>query len=135
MAGTYRSGSATNLRAADNSTYQVNSATGRTAWYGRISGVPNSLRSLSVTYTGSNSSSCAQALAVYNASYGTWSSLGTRTVGPTPATIAVTLGGTLANYVSGTTGNGDVLVRVQCMSLSAAAYYTSGDLLKVTYGS
>ena len=135
VAGSYRAGSASSLRAADGATYQVNAASGRSDWYGRITGVPNSLRSLAFTYTGSSSAACTQRVMLYNWTYGSWAVLTSRTAGTTAATVTAAAGGTLSNYVSGSTGNGDVAVRVQCTSPSYyTAFFTSGDLLKITYG-
>ena len=45
----------------------------------------------------------------------------------------MTLGGTLADYVSGTTGDGDVAVRVRCTRADAYNFATRGDLLRVTF--
>jgi hypothetical protein len=52
LAGSLRSGNAGQLAAADNSYLQVNAVQGQTSWYGRFSSVPNSLKTLTVTYTG-----------------------------------------------------------------------------------
>jgi hypothetical protein len=138
FAGTYRSGSAASLSALDNVAYQLNSAFApysETSWYGRISNVPNSLTSLTVTYGGSNSLPCSQTVAVWNWTSGYWQVLDSRSVGSTAVTITAPLSGTLANDVSNTTGNGDVAVRVQCTRMDWAQFFSSGDLLKIVYGS
>ena len=59
----------------------------------------------------------------------------TRTAGTTPVTISGVAAGTLADYVSGTTGNGDVAVRVHCARSDTLAFTSSTDLLKLVYGS
>ncbi len=41
--------------------------------------------------------------------------------------------GTLADYVSGTSGDGDVAVRIRCARSDATSFYASGDLMKVVY--
>jgi hypothetical protein len=115
----------------DGATYQVDSTWGWSSWYGRFAGVPKSIRSLSITYTGSTSAECNQALVVYNTTYGVWLSVDTRTVGSTPVTTTATVGGTVSSYVSDT---GDVLVGVQCISPYGSPFYVSGDLLQITYG-
>jgi hypothetical protein len=40
--------------------------------------------------------------------------------------------GTPADYVSGSTGDGEVAVRIRC-SRSDGSFYTSADLLRITY--
>ncbi len=76
--------------------------------------IPNTLTSLSVTYRGLNSSTCTQNLAIWNWRTGVWVSLGSRSVGTTEVETSPRPTGALADYVSGTTGNGDVAVRVRC---------------------
>ena len=59
--------------------------------------------------------------------------LSSRSVGRTEVTIAnLAPSGTLANYVSGTTGDGDVRVRVRCRR-SSPSFFASGDLLRISY--
>ena len=132
-AGSRRSGSASSLGADDNAYYQVNSTTSgtRTAdWYGNVTGIPNGTTSLKVTYRGKSSATCTQAVYVYNYAAGVWSQLDTRSIGTSEATVSVTPSGTLADYVSGTTGDGTVSVRVRCTKSSS--FYVSGDLMSVT---
>jgi hypothetical protein len=121
------------LAAADNSFIQFNSAQGRTSWYGRFSSIPNTLKSLSVGYTGSNSLACSQIISAYNWSTGFWVALDSRQVGPTSVTVSLAPAGTLTNYVSGLTGNGEVAVRVACTRADLASFYASGDQLKIQY--
>jgi hypothetical protein len=130
--GAVRAGDYTRLRAADGSAFQVNSSSGTTSWYGRIYSVPNALRNLKVTYTGWNSTTCSQTVSIWNWSTGLWVGLDSRSVGTTAITITAAPGGTLADYVSNSTGNGDVAVRIRC-SQSYASFYASGDLLKIVY--
>ncbi len=54
-------------------------------------------------------------------------------VGPTSATVSLAPTGTLANYVSGSSGNGDIAVRVACTRSDLASFYASGDQLKIQY--
>ena len=134
FSGSYRSGSATSLATLDNVSYQVNAAYGQTAWYGRIYNVPNALRSLSVTYNGSNSLACSQTVAIWNWTYGYWVALDSRTVGAA-TTVSASVGGTLADYVSYSYGNGDVAVQVRCLGGDYySPFYASGDLLRISYG-
>jgi hypothetical protein len=106
---------------------------GQTSWYGRFSSGPASLKTLTVTYTGSSSLACNQVVSVYSWTTGTWVALDSRQVGMSLATITATPSGALANYVSNTTGSGDVAVRVACSRSDLAGYYTNADLLRIQY--
>jgi hypothetical protein len=134
LAGTLAAGSVTSLAAVDGATYQVRStttATRQASWSGRVTGVSNALRSLRVTYAGKSSAACTQVLAVLNWQTGAWTTLDTRPAGTAQTIADRTVGGTLADFVSGTTGTGEVQVRVTCTSTSAS-FTTAGDLLRVT---
>ena len=130
--GTVRGGGPASLAADDGAYFQVASLGGSTLWWGRINGVPNTLTSLSVTYRGLSTAPCTQTIWIWNWQARVWSSLGSQSLGTTEAMTATTVTGTLASYVSGTTGNGDVAVRVGCTS--GASFTTSSDLLQITYG-
>jgi hypothetical protein len=58
--------------------------------------------------------------------------LDSRSLGTTEVQIDRFPSGALADYVSGTTGDGTLYVRVRCTS-SSGAFTTSGDLLRITY--
>ena len=134
--GSLRSGDASRLTSDNDSYYQVNSTTSGTRtsdWYGRMTGVSNALKSLSVTYKGKNSASCSQTLYVYNWTTGYWVKLDGRTVGTSVVTVSAAASGTLAEYVSGTSGDGDVAVRVRCTRGDGVNFYASGDLLKIVF--
>jgi hypothetical protein len=55
-----------------------------------------------------------------------------RSVGTTEALVDRTLGGTLADYVSGTSGDGEVRVRVRCTH-GSSSFYSRADVLRVIY--
>lgn len=131
--GYHRAGGTSSLAVDDGSSFQVTAASGTTAWYGRIYSVPNTLKSLRVVYRGWNSASCSQTVSLYDWTWGTWRTLDSRSVGTTELEVAASASGTLADYVSGATGNGDVAVRVRC-SLYGGSFYAAGDLLKIEYG-
>jgi hypothetical protein len=97
-----------------------------------MSGVPNSLTKLEVTYGGKNSQTCNQSIWVHNYSSGAWVKFTTVSVGTTERLIVVPVTGTLANYVSGSSGDGSVAVRVRC-ARDSGSFFTSADLLKVTF--
>jgi Subtilase family/Fervidolysin N-terminal prodomain/Putative Ig domain len=136
LAGSLRSGSASGLMADDNAYYEVNSTTSgqrTTDWYGTFTGVSNSLSNLRVSYTGKNSRSCTQVIFIWRWTTSSWVQLSSGSVGTTEISIAnLAPSGTLADYVSGTTGDGDVRVRVRCRR-SSQSFFASGDLLRISY--
>ena len=132
--GFLRAGDYTRLAAADGNAYQVSASYGAVSWYGRMYGVSNALTSLSVTYNGSASLTCSQTVALWNWVRGYWVTLDTRSVGTAAVQVTATAMGTLGEYVSGLTGDGDVAVRVRCTRTDTyTAFYSSGDLMKIVY--
>lgn len=128
-------GDATRLHADDGSLYEVaSSATGArlTSWYGRVGGVSNALTQLAVLFRGSHSAACAQSIYLWNWANGYWVRYSSMNGGPTEAEASFSLTGELASYVSGTTGNGEVAVRVHCTRSDTVGFTTSGDLLRVS---
>ncbi len=133
--GSLRGGGPAQLTADDNSYYHVNSTTSgtrTTAWYGRLTGVSNGLKSLKLTYKGKSSQSCTQTLAVWRWTTSSWVGLDSRTVGTAEVQVDRAPTGALADYVSGTSGDGEVRVRVRCTRTSSG-FYASGDLLRAVY--
>ena len=130
-AGSYVSGGVSSLAADDGAYLRLSSTNGSVLWWGRITGVPNTLKSLAVTYRGFSSAACTQTLSLYNWSVGTWTSLGSRTLGTVETETGVSAGGTLADFVSGSAGNGDVAVRVGCTG--GTPFTTSSELLGIAY--
>jgi hypothetical protein len=128
--GSVRSGGVSSLGADDNAFFQVASTSGSVMWWGRMTAVPNTLANLQVTYRGLSSPACTQNLAIWNWRTGIWVSLGSRTAGTTEVETSLTPTGTLADYVRGTTGNGDVAVRFRC---TGTTFTSSSDLLRVSY--
>ena len=135
--GSISSGSAASLGAADGSSLSVLSTSSRTpvaSWYGVMSGVvPNSLHGLTATYAGKSTASCTQVISIYNFSTGSWKTLDTRTAGTSLSTATIGVTGTLASYVSGSTGNGDVRLRVSCTGSSRTRFTDQGDLMQVSW--
>ena len=129
-AGSVRSGGVSSLGADDNAFFQVASTSGSVMWWARMTSVPNTLANLRVTYRGLSSPACTQNLAIWNWRTGIWVSLGNGTAGTTEAETSLAPTGTLADYVSGTTGNGDVAVRFRCIGTT---FTTNSDLLQVSY--
>jgi len=131
-AGSLRSGSYSQLAADDDSYYEVNSTSGGTSsWYGRYTGVSNALKSLKVTYKGKASATCNQTLALWRWTTSSWVSLDTRSVGTSELLVEKSPTGPLADYVSGSSGDGEVRARVRCSRSSS--FYNRGDLQRITY--
>jgi hypothetical protein len=133
--GALRAGSYSRLAADDNSYYEVNSTTSGTrtaSWYGRVGGVSNGLGSLRITYKGRNSISCSQTVWILNWTTNGWVQLDSRSVGTSEVLVDKQIAGALADYVSGTSGDGEVRVRVRCTH-GSSSFYTRADLLRVTY--
>jgi subtilisin len=133
--GSLRAGSYSRLTADDDSYYEVNSTTSGTrtaSWYGRVGGVSNELASLRLTYKGRNSRSCSQTVWIWNWTTNGWTLLDSRSVGTSEVLVDGLVGGTLADYVSGTSGDGEVRVRVRCTH-GSSSFYARADLLRVTY--
>jgi uncharacterized protein YkwD len=128
--GSYLGGGVSSLTADDNVNLRVASASGAVLFWGRMTGVPNTLKSLSVTYRGFSSAACTQTLSAWNWTLGVWSSLGSKALGTTETETVATVGGNLADYVSNTTGTGDVAIRFGC---SGGSLTSSTDLLRITY--
>jgi subtilisin family serine protease len=135
QSGSIRGGTSfANLEADDNVYFQVTSTSSGTrtsSWYGTFTGVGNDLRSLVVTYRGKNSGTCTQTVQIYNWSKGSWTQLDSRSVGTTEVQVQKSPGGTLADYVSGSSGAGSLRVRVRCTRSSG--FYSSADLLNVSF--
>ena len=130
-AGSYLGGGVSSLAADDGAHLRLAATTGSTLWWGRITGVPNTLTTLSIDSRGLGSVPCTQTISIWDWTFGTWRSLASRAVGTTESGTTVTVTGTLANYVSGSTGNGDVAVRVGCVG--SGSFTTSDELLRITY--
>lgn len=131
--GVYRSGSASSL-AADDSLFYVVASSGTSpsaAFYGTVSGVNNDLASLSWAYAGKNSASATQVLSLWNWTTSRWVTVDTRTVGTTVLTERGDAAGTMADYVSGTTGTGSI--RFQVRSTRSSSFTTSGGRMALQY--
>ena len=135
LSGSIRSGDATRLGSDDNLYYQVNSTTSSTytsAWYGKFTGVSNALTSLKVSYRGMSSRSVTQTVSLYRWTDGAWVTLDSRSVSTSEVGLTLTPTGTLADYVSGTSGDGEVRVRIRSTT-TGGTFYTSGDLLRIAF--
>lgn len=136
--GSTGSGTAGSLAADDDNFLVVNSTTKgtRTAtWYGTFTGVANTTSTMDATYTGKSTLTCTQVISMWRWTDSTWVVLDSRSIGTTEVSVAdLTPPGALADFVSGTSGNGDVRLRVSC-STGAGAFGLSGDLLRLVVGS
>jgi hypothetical protein len=136
QSGTAGGGTAASLSTDDNVFYNVNSTflgTRTTAWYGSFTNVTNSLNTLRVNYSGRNSvSSCTQTVHIWRWTTNAWVQLDSRAVGTTEVAINnLAPTGAAADYVSATTGDGEVRVRIRCTRTTNFA--SNGDLLRITF--
>jgi hypothetical protein len=131
--GTYRSGAPSSLVSDENVYYVVGSTptTPTSGFYGQVDGADNDIASLSYAYQGKNSLAATQVVALWNWTTNRWDTVDTRSVGATEILVSKTAGGTLANYVSGTTGAGSI--RLQVRNTAASAFTTSGDRMAIQY--
>lgn len=127
LTGTLRSGNAAALAAADSSYYQVNAAGTSTDWYGGFAAVPKGSANLVTTYAGHNSvSGLATQLSYYRWSSSSWVALGAATaIGTSDVTVTRSVP---ADAIS---TQGQVRIRVQ--TTGPAGFFTSANLLKLTY--
>ena len=135
--GSLTSGAAANLAADDGLfvTVTANSSFFQrvSSWYGTLPSVPNEASALTLSYKGKNSVTCSQTLSVWNWTSNSWTTIDTRSVGSTEVLIAVTPPGAPSTYVSGATGPGSVRLRVRCVAYTS--FSSSGNLMKLVYGS
>jgi hypothetical protein len=133
--GTAGGGTFASLSADDNVFYNVNSTltgTRTSSWYGSFTGVANGLSNLRANYRGRNSVSCTQTVHIWRWTTSTWVQLDSRAVGTTEvALLNLTPTGAAADYVSGTTGDGEVRVRIRCTR--ATNFASNGDLLRISF--
>ena len=133
VSGTLRT--ASQLCSDNNIYYQVNSTTSgsrTTAWYGAFPGVTKNLSSLKIAYAGKNSQTCSQTVSIWNWIINAWATLDQRNVGTGETLIANLIPiGSLSDYVSGTSGSGELRILVSCGA--GSNFYSSGDLLQITY--
>lgn len=101
-------------------------------WSGTVRGVDDAAPALSVTHVGRSDRSCTQTLQAWNFTTSTWRQLDSRTARSAEATVTTALPTPVRDYVSGSSGAGDVRLRVRC---TASARFThSTDLLALTVG-
>jgi hypothetical protein len=135
--GTLAGGSAASLAADDNQFLRVtstSSGTRTTTWYGTIAGVPDEAATLRIAYSGRNSRSCQQVVSAWRWTTSSWVQLDSRSVSNEVLLASLAPPGSPADWVSGTSGTGDVGVRVRC-TRSTRSFESDGDLLRVTWTS
>ncbi|MDQ4145032.1 MAG: S8 family serine peptidase, partial [Actinomycetota bacterium] len=135
LSGSLRSGTAARLAADDAVYYEVSSSTKSpyvASWYGSFTGVADSLSNLRITYKGKLSRKCTQVLSLYRWSTTSWVEVDSRTVSNTPVLIDKAVTGAPGDYVSGTSGDGELRMRVRCKA--NGSFFSSGDLMRISYG-
>ncbi len=134
QSGSLRSGGYAQLGSDDNAYYSVNSTTSGTrtgSWYGKVTGVSNNLGSLAVSYKGKSSRSCNQTVSLWRWTTSSWVVLDSRAVSTTEVPVDKALTSGLSDYVSGTSGDGEVRLRVRCTSSSW--FYSSADAARIVF--
>jgi uncharacterized protein YkwD/chitodextrinase len=126
QSGTVTSGYATNLRAQDSVLYNV--AGPGVGWWAAFT-LPTTPARLSVTYAGSVTASCTQTLSIWDWTTSTWQVLDARPASSVPRSLAVTLTGSLARFVSQSTG--EARVRVGCARTDGTSTTVRADRLTV----
>ena len=126
QSGTVTSGYASNLRAQDGATFNVTSQ--GVGWWGTFA-LPTSPASLSVTYAGSVTASCTQALSLWDWTTGTWQVLDSRAASSMTRRITVTVTGALGRFVSQSTG--EARVHVGCTRADGTSFTVRADQLTV----
>lgn len=137
-AGTLREGGYSRLAADDNLYYGVNSTTAYTrtaSWNARIGGVSNSTSLLKIRYRARASAACSSTIAVYRWSTLSWAQLDSRSLGTTEALLEKSLTGALGDYVSGSSGTGEVRLRLRCTSTLSSFHLSADQLALVHYKS
>ncbi len=132
--GATLSGNVSSLGADDNNYLVVRSTKSGTkvaTWFGTFTGVDNSISSLHASYRGKSSFTCTQVISIFRWTDSSWVQLDSRSIGDAEVEVAdLSPTGTLAAYVSGTSGTGEVRVKVSC-STSEVRFDLSADLLKL----
>jgi hypothetical protein len=137
LRGSLRGGGVGDLWADDGSYFRVNSTTSGnrvTSWYAEFSGVPADLHGLKVTYRGrDNRVSASQTIAIFNWRTNAWVQLDARTIGFDEVLIAnLVAPGTVRDYVSVSSGTGEVRVRVRSQNV-AQPFVSRGELMKIVF--
>jgi Bacterial Ig-like domain len=133
--GSLRAGSHTALALDDDVHYAVDStatSTRTTSWVAVTGGVSNGLTTLRLAYRGRSSIACTQTISLWNWAKNGWTNLDARTVGSTEVLVDKAVSGILGDYVTGTSGDGELRARVRCTN-GTASFYTSAELLRLTY--
>ena len=135
--GTLRAGTVSSVSADDNVYYEVNSTTvdpRTSSWYASFT-APNAIQGLTVTYRGRFSqASCVQTVDIWRWTDSTWVQLDSRTVGTAEiAIVNLAVPGVLPDYVNGTSGNGEVRVRVRGTRVGTVDFFSRGDLISIAY--
>ena len=124
------------MTADDNVRWSVTSTTASTrttTWTLSFSGVPNAVSALSATWRASATRSCTRVVSAMDFVRNVWVTVDSRGTTTTESQVAdKALAGTARDFVSGTTGPGEVRLRVKCTS-KVASFREDIDLFRVSY--
>jgi hypothetical protein len=129
LTGTLKSGNVGSLAAADGSYYVVSTVNAGAQWSASFTGLPSSIASLTVTYTGHAGASCTQNVNLWNWYYNAWVPIAHTTAGAFDSTLTLPAAGLLSDYLF----LGELRVSVQCFRTDAAAFDLSSDLAKIQF--
>ncbi|HEX2069323.1 MAG TPA: hypothetical protein VHH54_03875, partial [Actinomycetota bacterium] len=99
----------------------------------RFTGIPNRLTNLRVHYSGKSSLNTTQLIRIWNFRTGSWTTVDSRSVGSSEVSLTALPGGTLADYVSGGSGEGDLRIGVRNRRSDSRRFFASGDELSIVY--
>lgn len=135
-AGTLTSGTAPALVSGDNVNLILKATTTApysaefSATFSNVSALPSAL---TVGYIGKSSAACTLKTSIFNWMTNAWVQLDSRSLSTSKITVpAVPVPGTLSNYVSSTSGTGDVRIKVGCASTTGTLTLTT-DQLALSY--
>jgi hypothetical protein len=134
LRGTLESGGPADLQADDDQFLEIASPARpkfSTSWTATFTGVPNELTSVKLTLKGKASRNCTQSFWIRNWTADFWAKVDGRRLGSDEVELTKMVGGTLADYVSGTSGPGELRTRVMCKT--GAQFTTSTDLARLVY--
>ncbi len=134
--GRHRSGGLVDLKNNDSDYFRVYSSSAAPAvssWYASFTAVPQSVLSLAVAYEGKSTKTCQQTVSLWNWKESSWETLDSRSIlGSRTITGLQPKGTTLADYISGDAGDGEVRIQARCARTSGT-FTHSTDVLRLTY--
>jgi Tol biopolymer transport system component len=133
--GTVRSGDVSSLSFDDNDYYEVDAAGRRRSsvrWFATFQ-ASNETHAFNVTYVGKNSLDCVLKLSLFDWTRATWATVSSQTVGANEELVRDLVLAATGDYVSGSSGSGEMRVRMSCARMDSLPFTSSADMLAVSY--